>query len=51
MGEEWRNLDEDEKRPYEDKAKAAREKYDRDMAAYREGKVVEQDEEDYSEED
>uniref|UniRef100_A0A4W6FFY3 HMG box domain-containing protein n=1 Tax=Lates calcarifer TaxID=8187 RepID=A0A4W6FFY3_LATCA len=37
LGEMWSKLSQSEKQPYEEKAQKLREKYDRDMVAYRGG--------------
>jgi hypothetical protein len=40
LGEMWRNLPNEEKKPYEDKAAADRERYRKQMEAYQNGSFV-----------
>jgi len=45
LGEMWRNLSEESKRPYEDAAKRAKERYVKAMEAFKEGRPFEAEEE------
>ncbi|CAF9905511.1 MAG: High mobility group nhp1 [Gomphillus americanus] len=45
LGERWKALSESERRPYEDKAKADKERYDAEKASYAGGGQDEEDDE------